>query len=372
MAAISPPRPASRREGDARACLAWAAVLSGAMILAASCETYDSPPRPEIQGLTDGVLSDREAPIVVTFSEPIVPDTLKVQVVELEVDEEGNLPDEDDDDATVLNAYFGFNPETANNFGGTAELSSDNTKLTITPTAPLPLGPSLAVLLEPGLADKEGRTWDVRQRLVFGYGVKCDGSSGGTDKFPSGTYFFVADVVNPIPTQIQLWGRINVDPETGLFRGQFTNADRNPDPSRCDPPCDSSQACRLLPSEECVLPSEKAGSEDEFPDFLPNETPPSGYSFTVEGCVIDTGDAVAFVNLPADVDIQQPDVFVQGIQLISSFSTDENGVFRGTGPVTAEKVFVGETESGAAQGTLVARLVPEDEVPDGVPSAPDL
>jgi hypothetical protein len=118
-----------------------------------------------------------------------------------------------------------------------------------------------------------------------------------------------------------------------------------------------------------VTPSEEAGTEDEYPDYIPNEVPPVGYSFTVGGCVVDTGDSVAFVNLPADVDIQQPDVFVQGIQLVASFK-DDGGVLRGTGPVTAEKVFIGETESGAASGTLVARQVPDDEVPPGIPEPP--
>lgn len=352
--------------------LAAAALLLGPLLVSfAGCETYDSPPRPEIEGLVDGVLSDRDAPIVIVFSEPIVPETLRVRVIELQVDVEGNLYDEDASEATVLKEFFGHDPVTLNNFGGTGELSANNTRFTIRPNGSLPLGPSLAVVLEAGLTDETGKVWAVRQRLVFGYGLSCDGTSGGTDKFPSGVYYFVADVVDPIPTQIQLFGRIDVDPTTGEFRGQFTNADRNPDPSRCSPACDTSQACRLLPTEECVIPSEKAGSADEFSDFVPNDVLPAGYSFTVGGCVVDTGDAVAFVNLPADVDILQPDVFVQGIQLIASFTTGEDGAFRATGPVTAEKVFVGTTDSGPAKGTLVARLIPEDEVPPGIPGPPD-
>ncbi len=358
------------RKNVARSLRRWvAAAALFALAPVAACETYDSPPRPEIEGLVDGLLADRDAPIVITFSEPIDPATLKVKIVELEVDVEGNLADEDADEATVLNEFFGYDPETNNIFGGESELLGGNTRFRITPTVPLPLGPSLAILIEAGLADDAGKAWAVRQRLVFAYKLECDGTTGGTDKFPSGTYFFVANVAKPIQTQIQLWGKVYVDPATGQFRGQFTNADRNPDPNRCDPPCDATQACRLLPSEECVTPSEEAGTEDEYPDYIPNEVPPVGYSFTVGGCVVDTGDSVAFVNLPADVDIQQPDVFVQGIQLVASFK-DDGGVLRGTGPVTAEKVFIGETESGAASGTLVARQVPDDEVPPGIPEPP--
>lgn len=353
----------------------WLHALAGLVLLASAgvvhgCETYDSPPRPAIAGITDGVLSDPSAPITVVFSEPIDPDSLRISIIPLVTDVEGNLPDEDDDEATVLTPFFSFDPVTANNFGGTGELLDGDTQFRMTLTSSLPIGPSLAVLIEPGLKDLEGREVKVRQRLIFGYSLSCDESSGGTDKFPSGAYFLIANIDKPIKTQIQLFGLIDVDTETGKFRGQFTNADRNPDPNRCDPACSSVEACRTLPSPECVTPSEEAGTEDEYPDYVPNDVLPAGYSFTVGGCVVDTGDGVAFVNLPADVDIQQPDVFVEGIQLISSFKAAGDGVFRGSGSVTASQVFIGVSPSGTAEGTLIARLIPEDEVPPGIPEPP--
>lgn len=345
-------------------------LLGAGVATVAGCETYDSPPRPSIEGLEDGVLTDPGAPIDVVFSEPINPDTLRIQIIKLQTDIEGNLYDEDASDETQIQAFFGYDPVTANNFGGTLEFLDGNKRVRLNLANKLPIGPSLAVLIEPELADVDGNTWDVRQRLSFGYSLECDENSGGTDKFPSGGYFFLANVSKPIDVQIQLWGLIDVDPTTGKFHGQFTNADRNPDPGRCDPACDASQACRLLPTEVCVTPSEKAGTEDEFSDFVPNDVLPAGYSFTVDGCVVDTGDGVAFVNLPADVDIQQPDVYVQGIQLISSFKEEADGVFRGTGSVTAETVFIGITESGAAEGTLVARRVADEELPPDIPPPP--
>lgn len=339
-------------------------------LCAPGCETYDSPPRPSIVGLVDGTLLDPAAPLVIRFSEPIDPDSLKVKVVKLVVDEEGRLADEDDDDATLNDEFFGYDPATANIFGGTGELSKDNTTFTIRLNTSLPIGPSLAVLIEPGLKDDAGADWAVRQRLVFGYKLACDESTAGTDKFPSGAYYFLVDVEKPIETQIQLFADIVVDPSTGRFTAQFTNADRNPDPGRCSPACSETEACRLLPAEECVVPSTKAGSADEYPDFLPNDVLPVGYTFSAEGCVVESGEGVVFVNLPTDVDIQQPDVFVQGIQLTASFADDGSGVFRGTGSVTAEKVFIGPKDSGAASGTTTARLIPEGEVPPGIPPAP--
>ncbi|MFO0548147.1 MAG: hypothetical protein U0271_07150 [Polyangiaceae bacterium] len=342
--------------------------LGAAALSMPACEVYNSPPRPSIEGLVDGGLADPSAPIVIRFSEPVDPASLKIQVVKLLVDAEGNLGDEDDDPDTNLQAFFGYDPSTANIFGGTGEFAANNTAFVIRPNVSLPIGPSLAVLIEPGLRDLDGADWAVRQRIVFSYRLSCGEGGEGTDLFPSGFYYLLANVEVPIETQIQLLARIDVDPDTGKFVGQFTNADRQPDGTKCDPPCDASEACRTLPAEECVVPSTKAGTEDEWPDFVPNPTPPVGYSFKVEGCVVATSEpgTVAFVNLPADVDIQQPDVFVQGIQLTASFQ-DVNGAFRGTGAVTAERVFLGTTDSGAASGTVVAMKIPDGEEPANIP-----
>ena len=100
------------------------AALFGGVVVGPACETYDSPPRPELEGIVDGVLPNREAPIVIVFSEPIVPETLKVQIMELEVDVEGNLYDEDADESTLPNTFLGYDPVTLNNFGGTDRKST--------------------------------------------------------------------------------------------------------------------------------------------------------------------------------------------------------------------------------------------------------
>lgn len=346
---------------------ALALVLGASPVFASiGCEVYDSPPRPSIDGMVDGVLADPKAPIVVRFSEPIDPDTLRVKIVKLTTDLEGNLGDEDDDPNTETFEFFGYDPVTLNNFGGTATLADDAASLRIDLASPLPIGPSLALLIEPGLADREGNTVDARSRLVFGYRLSCD-EGGGPTSFPSGVYYFLVEVAQPINTQVQLFAQLDVDPATGRFVGQFTNADRNRDGSRCSPACGATEACRTLPAEECVIPSTKAGSEDEFPDFVVNDVLPTGYSFPLEGCIVDDGENVAFVNEPGDIDITQPDVFVQGIQLTAQF-VDDAGVLRGTGGITAEQVFIGETPSGTGSGTMRARLLTGDDAPDGVPA----
>jgi hypothetical protein len=323
----------------------------------ASCELYDSPPRPSIDGLVDGVLPDRTQPVVLRFSEPIAPETLVARIIEYKTDAEGNiLPDAEE--------FFALDQKNANLFG-TAELQQKDTVLVITPGKPLPIGATLALVLNAGLSDLEGNKQDVEKVLLFTYRLSCD-DSGGTMLFPSGTYFFLANVEEPLPVQVQLWGKIEVDAATGAFVGQFTNADRNLDPNRCSPPCESTEACRLLPAEDCVVPSLEAVTDAEHTDFVVNETPPTGYSFRVEGCVAESGGSVAFVNLPADVVIQQPAVTIGGIQLTASFK-QEGDDFRGTGGVTADEVLIGTTPSGPAKGSVLARLVPPDQEPPGLP-----
>jgi hypothetical protein len=348
----------------------WGALL-GAPWFSAGCDefTYDSPPRPEIVGIVDNVLTDFEGPIVVTFSEPVDAATLKVKLVLLDLDDEGNLADEDDDDATVLTEFFSFDGATGTSTLGTGTLSEDRRTLTIDAATSLPVGPSLAVLIEPGLSDDEGNAWEVRQRLVFGYSLACAEGAGAPTTFPSGYYFFVADIETPLPIQLQLFAYLDVDPATGGFVGQFTNADRNRDGSRCSPACGAEDACQTIPTEQCVAPSTPAGSEDEFSDYLPNFTPPTGFSFGGIGCIVETEGGSVFINAPTDVNVLQPAVYVEGIKLSLQFAQDGE-TFRGTGVSGANQVFLGgpgASPAGAAKGTVTGRLIPPGEEPPDIP-----
>src|SRR5205814_1326980 len=112
-------------------------------------------------------------------------------------------------------------------------------------------------------------------------------------RFRSGDFFFLAAVKAPITTQVQLFASIRLDAASGAFVGQFTNADRNKSPHRCPTRCKAGEVCRLLPAPACALPSDPAGSVDEFGDYVPNDAPPTGYSFTAHGCAIDQPDGSA-------------------------------------------------------------------------------
>src|SRR5262249_49646995 len=154
---------------------------------------------------------------------------------------------------------------------------------------------------------------------VYGYDldVKCNAPS---KVVPSGAYFLLAAVTKPIPTQSRLYIAINVDQTTGAFIGQFTKAERNPDPSRCPTPCTSPLVCELVPSPKCVQASEKAGSVDEFSDFVPNPGAATGYSVAIKGCVVDQSDTSAtFASIPVDVTTTSPPLTLRNIAVKALF-----------------------------------------------------
>ncbi|MDI1475728.1 hypothetical protein [Polyangium sp. y55x31] len=342
-------------------------LLSLVAPLGAGCELYDGPPQPRIVGAEDGVLEDATAPIVLAFSEPVDPATLHVSIVRLETDVEGNLFDEDDDPESTPEEFFSFT--TALTTGGTAELVDANATLVIKPSAPLPVGPKLALVIDEGLSDVEGHVTTTRKRLLFGYTFKLD-CDKPSQVFPTGKYFLLADIEKPLQTQVQLWASFYVDPATGRVRGQATNADRDKT-QVCPMSCKSTEVCRLLPEPQCVAPSERAGTADEYSDYVPYGTPPTGYSFTIEGCAVDQpGGKVVFATAPTDVIVQIPPVTLRNVTLTAEFAPDASGALRGTGTLAADTVLIGTTASGKGEGNLVGRLVPADEAPPDIPDPP--
>jgi len=336
------------------------------------CGRFDSPPRVLLPEAVDGVLSDPTAPLVVGFHEPIDFDSLKLKVIRYDTDVEGRLGDEDDDPNTELDIIFEHISPLDADVGGSAFLDDTGAQYWISLQTTLPIGPRLAIIIEPGLRDLAGNEWKTRQVLVFGFEFACsDGQPSAT--FPSGVYFFVVQVDEPLATQIKLFGNLTVDNEYGIYVGQFTNADRDPGLD-CAPhglECADNELCSLLPEPRCVLQSEDATSAHDYPDFIPNATAPTGYSFTIKGCVRDLDDgSVAFGNQPADVIVQSPPVTVKGISFNAGFDFSEDGDYEGEGTFVAEQVFLGTTPSGTGVGTHIDLLIPTDLVPSGVPSPP--
>lgn len=335
--------------------------------MAIGCDYYDSPPTPFIEGGEDGVLEDPKAPLVISFSESVDPKTIAIKVIRLVTDVEGNLVDEvpNPDPEASLNPLYSL--DTIEEFGGTSELLDDNSRIRIVPSAPLPVGAKLAVLVEAGLKDLKGNVTKTRKRLTFGYSFKLE-CNAPTAVFDPGYYFLLADISQPLKVQVQLWGYFDVDPATGAVKGQCTNADRNPDVNRCSPACKTGEFCRLLPAPACVAGSERAGTVDEYIDYVPNQTPPTGYTFSIEGCVQDQPDGTAvFVTAPTEVVVQQPAVTLRNVTLGAAITKDPGGLIRGSGALAADEVLLGINPSGKGEGSLQMRSVPPGEEPKDIP-----
>jgi hypothetical protein len=333
-----------------------------ALALTASCEKFDAPPSPTLPDAQDGLLADPAAPVIVRFTKPIELGTLRLSIARNLTDIEGNLADEVDPPGE-LSTLVTHDPDDGDK-GGTLELSPDATTVTITPKTPLPITPRLVLIVEPGLQEIGGSVTHARRKIVFGFDVKlsCTKPSAVVS---SGTYFYVMDVKKPIATQVQLFVVLQAQP-TGEILGQFTRAKRNPDPARCPFPCKPTEACRMLPAPACVIPSERAGTPDEFPDYVPDPGLPTGYSFTVHGCAQDLPDGTAsYVNLPVDVDVPTPQVTLRNTRFASTFAPDPGGLVRGTGSISADDVLIGTISSGRGEGSLAIR-----KVPDGIPGVP--
>jgi len=330
-----------------------------------ACDKYEPPPTVSIVGLQGGVLFDSKAPLVVGFGQPIDPSTLSLKVATNDTNIEGDLGDEDEDPDTELRILIARDPVEGDK-GGRTELDASGSVVTFFQDAALPVGPKLVLIVEAGLKGTGGRERTVRTRIPFSYSVKCTKGSRA-EKLKSGSYFVLLDVEQPLGTQIQLFASIDIDAASGAFVAQFTNADRNPDGARCPGGCKDIDRCRLLPAPQCVPPSTKAGTSDEFSDFVPNVEPPVGYSFPVEGCAVDDGDGSGVVTAPATMVVQSPPVTVEGLTMTAFFGTDTTGRVRATGSLTADAVYLGTNKLGAGKGGMTAAFIPEGQVPPGIP-----
>ncbi|MBS2014342.1 MAG: hypothetical protein JST00_15755 [Deltaproteobacteria bacterium] len=336
------------------------------VVLAAACERYEPPPTPTIVGLQDGLLFDSKQPLVIDFGQPVDLATLDFKVVVNQTNIEGDLGDEDQDPDTSLDVLFSRSPSGGDALGK-SEFEADNARVRFTPEKPLPIGSKLLLVVEPGLKGTSGRERVVRTKIPFTYSVKCV-AGRRSNNMKSGTYYALLDVKEPLGVQLQFYGVFDVDPATGAFIAQFTNADRNRDPNRCPTPCAATESCRLLPRPECVAPSTKAGDVTEYPDFVPNPTPPTGYTFAMTGCAVDDGNGAGVLTAPAVISVQSPAVTVQDIYMNAFFGPDAaTGRIRASGSLAANKVFLGDTLLGKGNGTMTALLLDAKEVPADLP-----
>ncbi|MEM9692503.1 MAG: hypothetical protein AAGA56_08165 [Myxococcota bacterium] len=354
-----------------RLVVGWCLGLSFVALQPGCNNDFDAPPQGSIVNLVDGILPDPSGTLTIAFDEEIVPETLRLRVVRLELDPEGNLlpPDQ------IPTLFSGQFEPSFNDFdvqGGRGVLYQGNTRFDINLFQTFPVGPSLAVVIEPGLRNTAGEEWKVQQILPFGFEFSC-GEPIPTG-FPAESFLFlVAEVEQPVGAQLQLVGDFRVDQTTGDFAGQLTNAvrDDSVDCGQFGLNCAGQEVCRTLPAPDCVDPSVRAATADEWPDYVVTSEPPVGYSFPGVGCVVDVEeDVFSFTNLPTDADVSSPDITVLGLVLNLEATRGADGLLRGGGTFTASEILLGSTSSGSGSGTVTFVEIPADQVPDGVVAPP--
>jgi hypothetical protein len=336
-----------------------------------ACEEYEAPPEAFLPEANANLLSDPTAPVVVRFTKPVDPASLRLEVVKNVLDSRGRLGDETDPPGD-LQAVYTFSDRDGEK-GGIGTFSDDKLTFTIAPTGAFPINPPLILLIEPGLrALGSDVTVNARRKINFGYQFELTCNAPTKVLPPSGYYFVLIDVKQPIGTQVRLWAKIVVDPQTGKFSSQFIRAARNPDGTRCPSACANTDACRTLPGPPaCVAPSTRADAITEYPDFIADTNPVSSFAFTAKGCVVDQPDGTAqFVNLPVDIFVTSPVVTLRNTRLTSSFTKDKNGGVAGAGSLSADDVAIGTSSSGKGSGGLAALLVKDAEAPKGIPDPP--
>jgi hypothetical protein len=332
-----------------------------ALALVAGCATFDGPPDVSIVGDALGQLADAKAPLVLAFSKPPRPETVKIKVARYVTSDEGLLPDEETP-PRPLDLLYGYDPVQGQT-GGVGTLAKDGSTFTIQPTKAPPTGAPLVLLLEPGLADAAGVATVDRRRTVFTYlsPLMC---SAPVTVVKAGTYFTIAVITSPIMTHVHLWLVLDIDPLTGKFTGRFTKGKRNPDPNRCPTPCGTGLVCRLLPTPACVTPSDPAGSVDEYPDYVVDTDPITGFNFTAEGCSVDqAGGSASFSTLPVDIVVNSPKVTLHDTTIAASLTADAMGTLRGMGSLVADQVLLGIIDSGMGQGDMTMRSIPDADAP---------
>ena len=98
-------------------------------------------------------------------------------------------------------------------------------------------------------------------------------------------------------------------------------------------------------------------------------TPPVGFSFTVNGCAEDEPDGTATLGTqPANMVVQSPPVSVDGLVLLTSF-TKSGGNLVATGTVTGDNIVFGTANLGSGHGDVLAQSIPPSQAPP-IPAPP--
>ena len=337
------------------------------------CAEYDAPPTAKILGVDQGMHSgSTDEDLVIEFSEPIKPDSLRIKVVTaapgIDLNPENQLQDEWAEPAP-LNILMEYGDGIAT--GADFSLNDSATRLSISKTesgASLGVANPYMVVIEPGLSDLNGNVTRPRSHLPFLF----QSFEAGSTTMPEGAYYFLM-VVDPPPLhqQLQLYVDIKVDTENGRFRAKFVAADRTPQMNGrdgCPSDC-GDNACRLYPEPECVVPSFEQADINNWRDFKPFSELPDGYVFQTDGFAADTEDGKINIGTdPFDIDIVIGaggiNILAENVVFTGQMAPDPNepSRYRGTGALSVEAVKINGVGEDPTKGTLeLMTLTPEEQ-----------
>jgi hypothetical protein len=351
--------------------LARCLVVLTLMLVALGCQEFDPPPEPSVASLDNGVMKAApDAPFVLKLSEPFVKSSLRIKIIKAVMDSEENLLDEQSPpdfeafDENTLIAYDGAAPDDeARSFGATFELNG--TSLTINPAKAFAVSAPYLLLIEPGLRDLDGHKTLPRIRIPFTYEL----TGGGKNTLPTGYYYFILNV-DYLSTQIQVFAYMEVDPETGIWRARFTNANRRAQ-LNSRPGCPSCSGdtpiCALVTQPRCVKPSQKQSVLDEYVDFLPESEAPDGYFFIADGFAKDEANqTTAFGTAPFLIQVAVGSggitVDAENTRISGIFRKHEDDRWRATGSLSVEVVKLNNVGSDPTKGTFEAMSLSAAEV----------
>jgi len=188
----------------------------------AAC-VYDPPP--EIQGSTPGigaVTTDAGTDIVVRFSEPIDPQTLKAALFLRKLDEESELlPACTGGPGECIEPLAGPCASSGDCAGATLTLSQDDTLLTFDPDDDFKIG-EYVLRIEAGLEDLDGNATGVPYDVIF---FISKVGTGGTTAFQPGVYLAWMDLEQPFSFPIETYWHMRVEEDTGKVWGGGCDGD---------------------------------------------------------------------------------------------------------------------------------------------------
>lgn len=310
-------------------------------LCAGGCEDYDAPPRAEMAQPEGGAFVEG-TPVVLTFSEPVDPGTLKFRVWDELRDPEGDLSEDaplrvEECDATA-DACGEVAIERVEEDGGITELS-----LLFDPAGLGGAGGALVLELLPGIADLQGR--DTGPSLFFGVQFRLPPSRVNEEpvEFQDGTYTLVGQAtLGAFKAVLRLVCDIKVH-ESGEFF--FAAAEANP--------------------------IGDAPNNTGDPKELEIDTSDLGWSVYATGFVQlrDGRRLLESDKFDVFVPLGSIEIRLSEVRLIGEIVEDDDGNDRIDGSLSyqAASVKVGnkttEFESGSAP--LATRYVPEEDVPAG-------